>query len=176
MPGSTPLGIPYPVGSDRVADGDNAIESLARWVDSSITWGFVTLSGGAGPGVGGSMWFTTCGSFAGSPGVSGTANGITVPRKGFYLVTATGQMSWSQPGTNNAALFIGDGFSVWARSYVNMTVVGAIQHSVYCQSVVSLPAGTMVRWGMACTGPGAAGMAGGAADSNLVVSLLHPVP
>ena len=33
---NTPKGYPYPVGSDRVADGDNAIQSLAEAVDTNL--------------------------------------------------------------------------------------------------------------------------------------------
>ena len=37
MPASTPVyGFPYPLGTDRVMDGDNAIEALARAVESQI--------------------------------------------------------------------------------------------------------------------------------------------
>lgn len=33
---TVPLGFPYPTGTDRVADGDNAIQALAEAVDDSI--------------------------------------------------------------------------------------------------------------------------------------------
>jgi hypothetical protein len=35
MPATTPKGYPYPVGTDRVADGDNAIQALATMVDTA---------------------------------------------------------------------------------------------------------------------------------------------
>jgi hypothetical protein len=37
MAGSTPLGFPYPTGTDRVMDGDNAMQSLATAVDTFVT-------------------------------------------------------------------------------------------------------------------------------------------
>jgi len=36
MPSSTAKGFPYPVGTDLLADGDNAIQSLAEAVDSKV--------------------------------------------------------------------------------------------------------------------------------------------
>jgi len=37
MAGTTPiLGFPYPTGTDRVADGDNAIQSLAQAVETNL--------------------------------------------------------------------------------------------------------------------------------------------
>lgn len=41
----TPIyGFPYPVGTDRVMDGDNAIEALARAVEGSIKAGTAALT------------------------------------------------------------------------------------------------------------------------------------
>jgi hypothetical protein len=174
MPATTPLGVPYPVGTDRVADGDNAIQSVAEWLDRSITWGACTV-GASGPGVGGTMWFSTCSSIGASPGVTVGANGITVPRKGWYAISAMAGIGWTSGTGNQTALFIGDGSSVWARAYVLMVTVGSVQHSVSCQSAVFLNAGSMVRWGIANVGSGAGGVTGGPADANLIVRLLHPV-
>jgi hypothetical protein len=36
---TTNLKIPYPVGTDRVADGDNAMQALAERVDARLPWG-----------------------------------------------------------------------------------------------------------------------------------------
>ena len=36
MPATTPHGYPYPVGTDRLMDGDNAIQALAEAVDSKL--------------------------------------------------------------------------------------------------------------------------------------------
>lgn len=40
MGGTTPnLALPYPVGTDRVMDGDDAIKALADMLDSRVPWG-----------------------------------------------------------------------------------------------------------------------------------------
>ena len=39
MPASTAHGYPYPVGTDRVADGDNAIQALAEKVEANLVGG-----------------------------------------------------------------------------------------------------------------------------------------
>jgi hypothetical protein len=36
MPANTPKGYPYPLGTDPVADGDDAIKNLAQKVDTAI--------------------------------------------------------------------------------------------------------------------------------------------
>lgn len=36
MPANTTHGLPYPVGTDRVMDGDNAIQNLAQAVDTKL--------------------------------------------------------------------------------------------------------------------------------------------
>jgi hypothetical protein len=36
MSGTTPHGLPFPTGTDKVRDGDNAIEALARAVDTYV--------------------------------------------------------------------------------------------------------------------------------------------
>lgn len=36
MPANTPKGYPYPLGTDRVTDGDDAIHSLATAVDTKL--------------------------------------------------------------------------------------------------------------------------------------------
>jgi hypothetical protein len=47
MAGTTPrYALPYPTGTDRVADGDNAIEALARGVEDKIRmWNGYAFSG-----------------------------------------------------------------------------------------------------------------------------------
>lgn len=50
---STPKGYPYPVGTDRVADGDDAIKSLAEFVDVRLglaASGFFTSAAAASSG------------------------------------------------------------------------------------------------------------------------------
>lgn len=52
MPANTPKGYTYPVGTDRVMDGDNSIRTLAEQVDTNLgraAGGLVTITpSGAG--------------------------------------------------------------------------------------------------------------------------------
>jgi len=57
MPGSSPLlGLPYPVGTDRVSDGDNVIQALStaldgtpgKWIYPALGSGWTTGAGLAG--------------------------------------------------------------------------------------------------------------------------------
>lgn len=36
MPSTTPKGFPFPVGTDRVMDGDDAIQALAEFIDARV--------------------------------------------------------------------------------------------------------------------------------------------
>jgi hypothetical protein len=58
MGGTTPkYGLPYPTGTDRVADGDNAMQALAEKIDDTLaptgTAGTIVPTPGAGWGTGG---------------------------------------------------------------------------------------------------------------------------
>jgi len=177
MGGVTAKGFPYPSGTDRVADGDNAIQALASTIDAYLeryteVWGACTTID-TGPGIGGSMWMNVCQPIASSGGVTQNANGITVPKKGWYEVRATTQMAFGLGGgTTQATLFIGDGVGFWAIGSVIESANPGAQHNVQCQSVVLLNAGQQVRWGMSCAGPVAAGLYGGSARSMLFARLL----
>lgn len=46
MPANTPNGLPYPLGTDRVMDGDDAIKNLATGIRA--TQGIVTMPAGTG--------------------------------------------------------------------------------------------------------------------------------
>lgn len=59
MPANTPKGYPYPLGTDRLADGDDAIHALATAVDTMI-----------GVGAAGSVSVTTPASGAGTAAVT----------------------------------------------------------------------------------------------------------
>jgi hypothetical protein len=49
MGSTTTHGAPFPVGTDRVMDGDNAIQALAEWVDTTVYGG--APASAAAPGV-----------------------------------------------------------------------------------------------------------------------------
>jgi hypothetical protein len=63
--GTTTNGLPYPEGSDRVADGDNAIRALAEAVDKKAVYGvdtgFISLAS-AGFVVASSNWASLSGT------------------------------------------------------------------------------------------------------------------
>jgi hypothetical protein len=53
MPATTPKGYPYPLGTDRVMDGDDSIKALATAVDTKLgvaTGGFLTAPDSASQG------------------------------------------------------------------------------------------------------------------------------
>lgn len=95
MSGATPkLGLPYPVGTDRVSDGDNVIHALAVALDGSTAWVNVT-SVGAGYAVTGLAYrkdgvgnVHLCGGLQkpGTPG--GPAFNLPVGFRPFVPVTA----------------------------------------------------------------------------------------
>lgn len=49
--------LPYPVGTDRVADGDNAMEALAKRIEARMPWGVVASS----------IWTTATASIGANP-------------------------------------------------------------------------------------------------------------
>jgi len=176
MPSTTPQGVPYPLGTDRVADGDNVIQSLATWVDSAFCSGSAYTTD-TGPGVGGTMWFNSSPyALHGGCAVGGTfpLTGIMVPRKGWYHVQAVGAIRASTAG-NVGRLFIGDGTNVWCEGTMPISLANW-DHVVTCMTVVQLPAGTVVKWGLTSNGSQAVGIYGNANKNSLHVRLLVPLP
>lgn len=178
MPAQTSQGIPYPVGTDRVSDGDNAIQALAEWLDRYVCFGAATLAAPDGPGPNASKWFTSCSSLAVGGGVTVNTNGIVLPRKGWYQIHATGSFSVGVAG-NQGVLFTGDGSSLYASASTYFTSATTARQSVGCQTVVQLPAGFTVRWGMSsagATGVGIDGNTDGPTRPVLLARLLVPLP
>ena len=77
---TTTNGWTYPVGTDRVTDGDNAIKSVADTIEARIghgatSYGVATVSGFSGPDVAQSQAVTfPAGRFTGAPSVMLTIN------------------------------------------------------------------------------------------------------
>lgn len=167
------LGIPYPIGTDRVTDGDNVMQAIAEFLDTK--WAFGSCSQmDTGPGVNGTMWYAQCSQVGVAGGVTVNANGIVVPRRGYYEITARGLFNFGQAGATQANLFVGDGTGVWFAGGCQCGNSPALKQSIQCGGVVSLNAGVTVRWGMSCSGAAAAGMYGGNAYANLTARLLYP--
>jgi hypothetical protein len=181
MGGVTARGFPYPTGTDRVADGDNAIQALAASIDAYLdrwteVWGSCTHPD-TGPGVGGTQWFSQCAPLGTNGGVTQSANGITIPKKGWYQVQATAQFNFlnGAAATAYGTLFIGDGSTVWNVGSVVNSGNPAFQQNVQAMGTHLLNAGQLIRWGMSAAGPIACGMYGGATRSVLMARLLNPV-
>jgi hypothetical protein len=77
---TTPKGYPYPIGTDRVVDGDNAIQALATAVDTILglsACGVVSIPITA-PGVNASVTVTfPVGRFTAPPQVQATHNNVS---------------------------------------------------------------------------------------------------
>jgi len=89
---NTSRGYPYPVGTDRVADGDNAMQALAEKVDSQLGYGIcsgdaiIPAPGTAGASASVSVTFPV-GLFTQPPKVVGSV-AAAVP-SAFYGVTVS---------------------------------------------------------------------------------------
>lgn len=99
MPANTTNGLPYPLGTDRVADGDDAIKNLAEAVDAQL-WGpaggvqIAAVTLGAPNG-----WYRLVGATTEDTSVPGgipfrggfKSDGpglLTIPEDGIYAVSA----------------------------------------------------------------------------------------
>ena len=78
MPANTPKGYPYPLGTDRLMDGDDAIHALATAIDTNLgaaAAGIASLPAPSGAGVATSLAVTfPAGRFTAPPIV--VSNGI----------------------------------------------------------------------------------------------------
>lgn len=108
MPASTPHGYPYPLGTDRVMDGDDAIHNLATAVDTQLgaaAQGTVScpITAVSTP-VSVSITFPS-GRFNAVPAVTLGAGGTNPDffRVSVSNVTATGCILWGYRATGSAA-------------------------------------------------------------------------
>lgn len=190
MTANTPTyGWPYPVGTDRVRDGDDAIGQLATAIENTVVPKFFAMdmtpfgavyASNAGPGVGGTMWFTGIPIAMGGgcslvQGGGAFVYGIRVPKKGVYEIHAQAAMQVGASAAGCAArLFIGDGAGAWASGTVQFVSINT-DHAVSARNVVTLNAGTGVFYGMTCIGPQASGMYGNSDRNCLTVRMLAPL-
>jgi hypothetical protein len=101
MPANTPKGFPYPVGTDRVMDGDDAIKNLATAVDTMLGTAAAAMVTSAVPGslntpVSTAITFPA-GRFTTPPQLVATINGSAGQAFGAITatgVTATGAVLW----------------------------------------------------------------------------------
>jgi hypothetical protein len=154
MGDTTTNGYPFPVGTDRVMDGDNAIEALAEAVDADSQFTHARA-------VGQSIAATTPTGIAWQPA---SENGcalnkpdgytFTAPAAGIYLASVTVSISPAQTGrafldlyvgttTAGRAIFSGDGKCV--VTLVNRLIPGdSIRAEVYLTTADTLDAGDAV--------------------------------
>ena len=100
MPANTPKGYPYPVGTDRVTDGDDAIHNLASAVDTKLG---VATSGRVDTPIPGALNVQTsvavtfpAGLFTVAPNLVATAGGGAPQQAAvsWSAVTTTGVTLW----------------------------------------------------------------------------------
>ena len=108
MGSTTPHGLPYPVGTDRIMDGDNAIQALAEAVDTALWSG--AAPGAPAPGI----WAAATGtvvcnatSLAAQPGTSvQAARYMKIGRTAFFCGEAT-----CTSAVNDAAINLPNGLA-----------------------------------------------------------------
>lgn len=109
MGGTTPvLALPYPTGSDRVADGDNAMQALAERIEARMPRGFL------GEGIG-----TTVQGGITTADIIGVTVTLTVPAGRRLRVTSAVTLGGTQPSWAEFRLMM-DGVIVgMAADYAN---------------------------------------------------------
>jgi hypothetical protein len=93
MPATTPVSkIPYPVGTDRVADGDNAMQAIAMALDG-LAWVTLALSAGWTGSIYWARRSNVCFILSNASKSSAITNGeliATLPANGFPSIPAGG--------------------------------------------------------------------------------------
>jgi hypothetical protein len=110
---TTPGGLPYPIGTDFVVDGDNAIRALAEELDGEIysRW---AMASGMQPLVGGFVAWTGVKTGSDVSTLNGDKTIITLAKSGVYRVDAhLGLGANAGIGTSSALQVNG---AVWGES------------------------------------------------------------
>lgn len=180
MGGTTANGkLPYPVGTDRVMDGDNAMQSLAEAVDGLvICYAQVYRAVTTQSATTGNIWWTdlTVGRKAGN--INADASGIVVNVAGDYEVIATVRQQ-ATAGTNvilAAHAGLNAGSTPIAVGTVIAPISGAVGAGPYWTSIghnfVSLAAGDRVNFGNFQAAASNTSIVASASNTNLTVRLL----
>jgi hypothetical protein len=91
----TEHGAPFPVGTDRVMDGDNAIQALAEWADAHV------YAGDGAPGAPG-VWATFAGAVICTAASTAAVAGTVITRARYMKI---GRTVWFQgEGTMSGAI------------------------------------------------------------------------
>lgn len=173
MPGSTALGIRYPLGTESPQVAPD-MQRLAGDVDGLLQgpYGHVGLDANQGP-VG-----TTGAVFVGAwvsrftRGVNANANGLVVLTAGWYEITAWARFQIAATA-NNPRLIIGNGASaVIGEAYGLGPHTATFNQSLYITRVAALGAGEQIRCGFFQTVASTITMVGGAALTGLTARLI----
>lgn len=174
MPGSTPLGIRYPLTSEPPA-GSPDMQRLAGDVDGLLTfpYGVVGLDANQGPvATVGNVFVGAWVSRYVRGGMVANASGLVVPVAGTYEVTAWTRFSCSATAANprllignGAAAVIGDAYGVGPLS-------AAYNTSLHITRVASFGAGEQIRCGFQQAVASTITMVGGAALTGLLARLI----
>jgi hypothetical protein len=137
--GSTSHGFPYPVGSDPVAQGDDAIKALAESVDTYVsTMPRAKITATADQSLTSAVTTAvTLGSVVyDNAAMADTANSrLVIKRAGYYRVT--GRCVWASNATghrilliNSASFYVADDYRMAAPGTITVTHVTS--DPVYC--------------------------------------------
>jgi hypothetical protein len=143
MGANTANGLPYPVGTDRVMDGDDAIKALAQAVDSAVFVAplmFATHAGGVALGAN-----ATITSWSMTENIGGglwSAGAYTIQRPGIYRIRVS--LKWGSTAAasamaihkNGARIFLGGNVpSVAFGHNIGETVTRCVQGDVITSQV-----------------------------------------
>lgn len=149
MPGSTPLGIRYPLTSEPPA-GSPDMQRLAGDVDGLLTapYGVVGLDANQGPvGAVGNVFVGAWVSRYVRGGMVANTAGLVVPVAGTYEVSAWTRLQCAAT-TNNPRLIIGNGASaIIGDAYGPSPFAATYNVSLYITRIATFAAGEQIRCG-----------------------------
>lgn len=149
MPSTTTKGYPFPVGTDRVMDGDNAIQALAEAVDADLSiMKCITLGQSVAAGAVTSVSWAA--ATENGPALTKTSASVwTVTQAGIYVVSA--QVSGATQASrahlelwagNYSARSVSTGENRGAAALVQRLIVGdTIRADVFWTTAASVTAG-----------------------------------
>lgn len=111
---TTSLKIPYPTGTDRVADGDNAMQALAERIEARMPWGVLGRAASAAPNNG----------IAGEAPITALSLPVTVGAgRVIHIWAALSNIVPSAAGIAAVGYLLQDGAKVqqWVQYFANAT-------------------------------------------------------
>lgn len=165
MAATSKYAIPYPIGTDRVADGDNAMQAIAEKVDTIL--GVPNTAATLRKSIGQAGWKPAAGQWVGLPGA---ATNITMSAGGLALVklaidisgiTGSASLAVRMDARQDTEVFTFEGATRQElRTFtVAYLVAGATTITPYVNTFVTPSAGltiNSVRWDAVAIGGSAA--------------------